>query len=196
MVKLNGKSKNEVPRVQLRYLVPYLLIFVFVPILTFLAGRWVDILFAFPSFPPFPLNLLIGFLVFSIGLYIGITATRHLRKFGKGLPWGDIEKEGKSRILVTDGPYAFTRNPMVLGYTLLPGGMGILFRSIGMAVAIPLVVLLVMVVWLKVWEEKDLERQFGEEYLEYKRNTPFLLPRVFVVLRVAFSIKQKKKKVG
>ncbi len=196
MVALKGKLGKEVPKVQLRFLVPYLLIFVFVPVLTFLFGSWIDFLLVLPRYPPFPLNLLFGFMVFSIGLYIGVNATRHLRKIGKGLPWGDVEKKTKARDLVTDGPYAFTRNPIVLGYTLLPCGMGLLFRSIGMAVSVPLVILLIMVIWLKVWEEKDLERQFGEDYLEYKRKTPFLLPRITLVLRMVFSIRRKKKEAS
>jgi protein-S-isoprenylcysteine O-methyltransferase Ste14 len=31
---------------------------------------------------------------------------------------------------------------------------------------------------LKIYEEKELELRFGESYLDYKRNTPFLLPSI------------------
>lgn len=37
----------------------------------------------------------------------------------------------------------------------------------------------VIVVYTKLLEEKELEKRFGGEYLEYKRRTPFLLPHLW-----------------
>ncbi len=65
---------------------------------------------------------------------------------------------------------------MVLGYSLLPCGMGIVFRSLGMSTFIPLTVFLINIAIVKIWEEPDLEARFGQEYLDYKDSTPFLLP--------------------
>jgi len=34
-----------------------------------------------------------------------------------------------------------------------------------------------ILIYIKLFEEKELEERFGPEYLEYKRKTPFLIPR-------------------
>jgi protein-S-isoprenylcysteine O-methyltransferase Ste14 len=34
-----------------------------------------------------------------------------------------------------------------------------------------------MSLYLKLFEEKELEERFGSDYIEYKRKTPFLIPR-------------------
>ena len=89
---------------------------------------------------------------------------------------------------MTTGLYAYTRNPMVLGYSLLPCGMGLMFRSPGMYLFVPAAVILVNVVIVKTREEPSLERRFGEEYLKYKKSTPMLLPRPGAVLRWITSL--------
>jgi protein-S-isoprenylcysteine O-methyltransferase Ste14 len=32
-------------------------------------------------------------------------------------------------------------------------------------------------IYIKIIEEKELEERFGSEYSEYKKRTPFLIPR-------------------
>ncbi len=66
---------------------------------------------------------------------------------------------------------------MTFGYSLLPCGMGILLRSLATTFFIPAIVFVIMIIWLKLWEEPRLERRFGQDYREYKRHTPFLIPR-------------------
>jgi protein-S-isoprenylcysteine O-methyltransferase Ste14 len=168
--------KAREPEIPRRQLVPYLGIFVVVPVITYVVGKWIDQLFSFPAFPPFPVNLVVGFTVFYVGLSIGIKATKVLYREGYGLPWGGVRSEARSSRLVTTGPYAYTRNPMILGYSLLPCGMGFMFRSPGMFTAIPLAVALVSVGIVKFLEEPSLEERFGQEFLDYKESTPFLVP--------------------
>ena len=153
-----------------------MMIFVVVPIVTYFTGRWVDRYLSLPAFPPFPVNLLLGFTVFYVGLKMGIRSTKVLYRRGLGLPWGEARKDVETSRLVVTGPYAYTRNPMILGYSLLPCGMGLMFRSIGMSTTIPLVVVIVNVAIAKLREEPHLEERFGEEYIDYKRSTPFLIP--------------------
>jgi len=163
-------------RLSRKHLSSYALIFVAAPILTFIIGRWVDDMLSLPDFPPIPFNLLLGFTVFFLGLAIGIKSTRLLFKIGQGLPWGEFNGQSRSSRLVTTGLYAYCRNPMTLGYSLLPCGMGIMFRSLGMAIFVPAITLLAAVTWLKLREEPNMENRFGEIYQEYKRRTPFLIP--------------------
>jgi protein-S-isoprenylcysteine O-methyltransferase Ste14 len=161
-----------------RRLVLYLLIFLIILIITYLLGKWFDIIFQLTQIPPFPYNYLIGFTVFFSGLTIGIRASCQLLTQGQGLPWGEMYHNAQSTRLLTNGLYAYCRNPTTLGYTLLPSGMGLIFQSLGMSIIIPIIILLVNIVWLKGWEEPRLEQRFGNTYHQYRHNTPFLLPRI------------------
>ncbi|MBB1514289.1 hypothetical protein H5399_17040 [Tessaracoccus sp. MC1627] len=51
---------------------------------------------------------------------------------------------------------------------------------LGSVAAIGLVALFagLLLLYVKVVEEKELAARFGDAYLEYKRTTPFLIPRV------------------
>jgi protein-S-isoprenylcysteine O-methyltransferase Ste14 len=179
------------PSIRLRYFLPYLLIFIFVPILTYFIGTTIDALFFLPPFPPFPFNIVLGLGILLSGAAVGIKATRQLRRAGKGLPWGAFAKDAQATTLVTTGIYAHIRNPITFGYTLLPLGMGLIFRSLGMAVPISLTVLVIMVIRIKRIEEPQLTAQFGEEYLEYKRTTPFMVPRVIPLVMGLFTRQRK-----
>jgi protein-S-isoprenylcysteine O-methyltransferase Ste14 len=183
-------ASTKKPAIRLRYLIPYFLIFLLVPFGTYFLGRWLDFVFYLPPFPPFPFNIISGISVMVGGATIGIKATRQLRFSGEGLPWGEAESESQSSVLLTNGIYAYSRNPMTFGYTLLPLGMGLLFRSLGMMVFIPLIVLGVQLVIIKKREEPNLEKRFGDEYLTYKKKTPFLVPSI----RLFFARRRKRKK--
>ena len=171
------ESSDRVPRLSWTIIVEYSSIFVVVPILTFLIGRFVDSIFLLPAFPPFPINLVAGAAVFLFGLAIGIKSTRLLYNTGRGLPWGEVKKQAQSTKLVMTSLFACCRNPMTFGYSLLPCGMGIMLRSLAMTFFIPAIVFAVMIIWLKVWEEPRLEHRFGQDYRDYKERTPFLIPR-------------------
>jgi protein-S-isoprenylcysteine O-methyltransferase Ste14 len=151
-------------------------IFIIIPVITYFFGRYVDNILKLPEFPPFPWNLIFGFLIFFFGLSLGIKSTRLLYKLGGGLPWGEAKQDASTKLLVTSGFYSYIRNPMVLGYSLLPFGMGIMFQSIGMSFPISTIVLLFNVVIVKIFEEPNLEKRFGKDYLEYKKKTPFIIP--------------------
>lgn len=182
----------ERPPISRAQLLAYMMIFVVVPLLTYYTGSWIDRHLSLPAFPPFPLNLLIGFAVFYVGLKMGIRSTKVLYSRGLGLPWGEARKDVETSRLVVTGPYAYTRNPMILGYSLLPCGMGLMFRSIGMSTTIPLVVVIVNVAIAKFREEPHLEERFGQEYLDYKRSTPFLIPELGDIPRlIAESMKSE-----
>jgi protein-S-isoprenylcysteine O-methyltransferase Ste14 len=165
------------PALRWKHLLPYLSIFIIAPVCTYVCGRWLDAIAGFPAFPPAPLNVFFGISVFGLGLSIGIKSTRELYLRGHGLPWGELNGSSRSKELVTNGVYASCRNPMSLGYSMLPVGMGLTCRSLGMAFLIPVVILTVLVLYLKLWEEPNLEMRFGEAYRAYKRKTPFLIPR-------------------
>ena len=72
--------------------------------------------------------------------------------------------------LVTDGPYAYTRNPLYVGDLLMWAGWAILLGSPAvLAGALALGVGLQAGVRL---EERGLLRQFGDDWKKYARTTP------------------------
>ena len=162
--------------VKARQLTSYIMIFFVMPVITYLAGRRVDSVLGLQRYPPFPWNLYIGVAGFIFGLGGGLRSTRLLYSRGGGLPWGEAVEDAKTSRLVTSGVYAYTRNPMVLGYSLLPLAMGVLLQSPGMALSITPLVLLLNVAIVKLREEPDLEKRFGDEYRRYREKTPFLVP--------------------
>ena len=173
---MTDDNQTRAVSVKVKQLMLYLMIFIVVPFITYFTGRHIDSVLGLGNILPFPWNLYIGVSIFISGLGVGLRATRLLYNIGGGLPWGEADKDVKTSTLVTSGVYAYTRNPMVLGYSLLPLAMGVLFQSQGMALSVTPFVLLINIVIVKFIEEPDLEKRFGDEYHRYKEKTPFLIP--------------------
>ena len=68
--------------------------------------------------------------------------------------------------IVTTGPYARSRNPMYLGWTLLYLGTGLAARNAWMIAALPVVIGAIHREVLR--EEQALERVFGPAYVRYR----------------------------
>jgi protein-S-isoprenylcysteine O-methyltransferase Ste14 len=79
-------------------------------------------------------------------------------------------------VLVTDGPYAYSRNPMMTAVFLILAGIGILFGSITLTFIATPVFVFVSLIEFKYIEEPELERRFGKAYREYKKKTPIIIP--------------------
>jgi protein-S-isoprenylcysteine O-methyltransferase Ste14 len=88
--------------------------------------------------------------------------------------------------LVTSGPFAFVRNPMITGVFILLFGLGFLLRSVSLVcLFIPLFILFNF--WeLKAIEEPELVKRLGSEYVEYRKRTPMFFP--------ALKLKPKRKR--
>ena len=80
--------------------------------------------------------------------------------------------------LLISGPFKYCRNPMSFGTLLLYFGISIFIGSIS-AIGMVLMFLILLITYIKTIEESELEIRFGEEYLAYKRETPFIIPRIF-----------------
>jgi protein-S-isoprenylcysteine O-methyltransferase Ste14 len=101
-------------------------------------------------------------------LTVGTLAVR-----GLGAPFAII----LSSRLAVDWLYARTRNPMVMGTLALLSALGIWFRSALFVLWVLVLVAPALLVFVKVYEERELEIRFGAPYLEYKSRTPMLFPR-------------------
>jgi protein-S-isoprenylcysteine O-methyltransferase Ste14 len=79
---------------------------------------------------------------------------------------GETETEAPNKLL-TGGPYSLSRNPMYLAWTLMYLGVGLVANSFWITALLPLVAAFTHFVDVRR-EERFLEAQFGEEYLQYK----------------------------
>jgi len=86
-------------------------------------------------------------------------------------PWSPTRK------LVTNGIYAYVRNPMILGVFIVLIGESLTFHSINIF-AWALVFFIINSIYFIVSEEPGLANRFGREYLEYKQNVPRWIPRL------------------
>ena len=118
------------------------------------------------------LLILPGVILVLIGLFLTGWAAWVLWKEGKGspLPIAPTKK------LVVGGPYAYTRNPMILGAFLYYTGLILISGAlIGLVIVFSFIVL--ALIYVKFVEEKELERRLGESYVKYRKSTPFFIPR-------------------
>ena len=127
-------------------------------ILTFVLARWIslEILVAAPQ----SLLLVVGVAVMAVALWINITALLAFRRAAT-----NVNPYKPALIIVRDGPFRFTRNPMYLGMILFVAGLGIALATLwGPLLAFGLWVLLHWGVVLR--EEHYLKNKFGAAYDE------------------------------
>jgi len=114
---------------------------------------------------------------FLWGLFFLIWSNIFLVSRGKGGPTEGfgISISPKTRYLVIKGPYRFTRNPMAFGALSIYFSITLFLNSLtGFVVVI--VIMLVAIIYLKTSEEKRLLKDFGDEYLQYKKKVSMIVP--------------------
>lgn len=119
-----------------------------------------------------PLSPSIGWVLMWITGAAGVLCVLNLAVRGLGAPW----TIALSRRLATDWLYRWTRNPMGLATVAFLAACGLWMQS---ALFVAWAVLLVTPAWLlfvKVFEERELQLRFGEAYLSYKARTPMFIP--------------------
>lgn len=82
-----------------------------------------------------------------------------------------------SKKLAVDWLYAWTRNPMVLAGLTFLLSLGILFQSTLFVLWVLILFTPALLVFVKIYEERELEVRFGASYMGYKSRTPMLFPR-------------------
>ena len=107
-----------------------------------------------------------------IGLSLSIWSIVYMKRVGKGNPFDAMGHEvaPRTKHLMTDGPYRFSRNPMLVGVYIYDIGVLLWLQAWW-----PLLVFAVEVLFLTLQvrsEEKRLEADFGDEYRAYKQRVP------------------------
>ena len=135
----------------------------------------VDGFLNFPELLPASLNIIVSAPILAVGLFLMVwSVLQFVRVRGTPVPFNPPPR------LVTTGPYAHVRNPMLTGVFVLMFGLGVLLGSISLiSVFTPLFIL--FNVWeLKAVEERELETRLGKDYVEYKKMVPMFIPRLEV----------------
>lgn len=142
--------------------------------------------FKYRSYTPIPLVLILlyfsnpfvpaiywGILLLLIGESIRIWAVRYAGGRTR------TRKVGAPR-LVTDGPFAYVRNPLYLGNILIYVGIVLIGGGNNMwwLLLISIIFFMFQYSLIVSLEQEILTKKFGDNYLEYCDNVPALFPKI------------------
>jgi protein-S-isoprenylcysteine O-methyltransferase Ste14 len=137
--------------------------------------RHLDSLVGLHPLPFQTLFLVVGILFGLPGLYLMGASNKSLRALGSGANAFRL-----TRRIVANDIYQYTRNPMSLGYYLIGLSIAFLSGSTLLTLYIVFGIIPAPLFFLKFFEEFELELRFGDSYQQYKRQVPFLFPRMSV----------------
>ncbi len=106
-----------------------------------------------------------GIILFVLGLFSVLWAGSLFRTRGTEI----LPHSPTNKLLMVDGPYRFTRNPMYLGMTLVLLGIAFFVGTLPMFL-VPVVFFCIINFVFFPFEEAKMLRQFGEQYSDYKRR--------------------------
>ena len=146
------------------------------PVLPIIAiGLWILVSSTVPGLPflrivPAGIPAGIGGIALMLaGLGFAIWARLHLGTNWSGQPVIRIDHK-----LVRSGPYAIVRNPIYTGILIAIVGTTIVAGELW-ALAVTVILLLVFFMKIKM-EEKFLLEEFGESFIQYKKEVKALIP--------------------
>jgi protein-S-isoprenylcysteine O-methyltransferase Ste14 len=142
-------------------------------VLFFVASFGMDRWLGFPSIIHLPWTSIAGYILLLPGAYLWAwTAILFFKAHGTPVPINPPKE------LVTKGIYGFCRNPMQTGIYLVFWGIGLLTGSLALTFIFTPLLIILMTIYVKKVEEKELEIQFGQQYLDYKKRVGMYLPYI------------------
>jgi protein-S-isoprenylcysteine O-methyltransferase Ste14 len=147
-----------------------------------LLGRWLDARIGWPLLPGPPVNLILCLLFLVPGLAIVWWCYSYLIIEGQGGPAPLVAPQPTR--LVVRGPYGLSRHPSIPGKFLGTLGVGFLFRSPTFVLIILPLLLVGSLLQKWYFMERNESGNFGTMYQEYKRQVPFMIPRMAAIRRM------------
>ncbi len=134
----------------------------------FLAALAITIGFAVemqqPTTLDLPFNMPIGILLWFFGLMIILATKSQFKKHAQKSSPGHAPD-----MLITEGVFKYSRNPIYVGMVVIVVGFGVLFDSWWLVGSSLLAAVLMHFILIKP-EEKFLEETFKEEFSNYKKK--------------------------
>jgi protein-S-isoprenylcysteine O-methyltransferase Ste14 len=147
------------------------LFFALLVFLVVILALQVDRIFGITDIFSRPLSIILASLFFLVAfILIGWSVQVFLQAKGTPVPLNPPPQ------LVTTGPYAYVRNPMLTGVFALLFGIGVSLESFSLLVIFTPLFILINVWELKAIEEPELLKRMGQDYVEYRKSTPMFFP--------------------
>jgi protein-S-isoprenylcysteine O-methyltransferase Ste14 len=108
--------------------------------------------------------IFLGIPLILVGMVLNLWADAAFKRFKT-----TVKPFEQSDSLITSGIFKVTRNPMYVGMAAVLVGLFIVLGSLTPVFVIPVFVV-VMLVRFIIPEERDLERQFGDAFREYRKR--------------------------
>jgi protein-S-isoprenylcysteine O-methyltransferase Ste14 len=170
-------KKREIIKHIKGYAIGLLVFIIFIPALIYSISQITAPLFKIPIFTFNFINYIIAIPLLIVGVIFAIWSNIDLFRIGKGGPTDifNIAISPRTKKLVISGPYRYTRNPMVFGMNSIYFAIAVYLNSL-ISLIFVILFLSVIIIYLRLAEEKRLFKDFGIEYLEYKRNVSMIIP--------------------
>lgn len=107
---------------------------------------------------------LFGVLPLVVGVIINLVADKSFKEHAT-----TVKPLEDSKSLITTGVFGFTRNPMYLGFVFILLGIAILLGSLAPFLVVIAFAIFIDTVFIR-YEEKKMERTFGQTWLEYRKK--------------------------
>ena len=149
-----------------------ILFLILVPYTLLVVSPSLDVRLGLDLLSPSPASLIVGAILLVAGLFFAqwSIVTQFTRGRGTPLPIMPTQR------LITTGPFQYCRNPMTLGTIVAYLGLAVAAATVFGVILVTAFAALLLV-YLKGMEEKELTERFGDEYLAYRRDVPFIIPR-------------------
>lgn len=108
---------------------------------------------------------LAGLIPLALGIAVNIAADSLFHRADTSVKPGD-----EPHVLVTQGPFRYSRNPMYLGFVFILAGIAILLGSLTPLIVIPVFAILIDQQFIQM-EEQMLHGAFGTKWQNYASRT-------------------------
>ena len=166
-----SKSRHSIIYKVLTFFAGFIIFMILLPAAYFFAGKLLNRRISISCSRS--LELLLVAVSAAIGLSIQLWSLLTQFIVGRGGP----VPVAPTKVLITTGPYAHCRNPLHLGTLFYCFAFGTFLGNLTIGLICIVLEIILLLAYVKGIEEKELALRFGQEYLEYKKNIPFLIPK-------------------